>query len=154
MDDDVDPGLPIKLQPCSNGEFVPPPPTPLVVETARRMRRQADGAARTLGMSRRRFLLSSMGAASMLTILAACASDQAKHADGAAPGGTFEVPPEAGRDPAAAADAIGGDEFVFDVQGHFLDYSHDVGAQVPDFPQSACGADDARDCYSADSSST
>lgn len=150
MDDDVDPGLPIKLHPCSNGEFVPPPTSPLVAETARRMRREADVAARRLGMSRRRFLLSSMGAASMLAILSACASDQAKHADGAAPGGTFDVSGEAGRDPGAAADAVGGDEFVFDVQGHFLDYSHDVGAAVPDFPQSACGADDARDCYSAD----
>ena len=103
------------------------------------MRREADGAARRLGMSRRRFLLSSMGAASMLAILSACASDQAKHADGDAPGGTFDVPAEAGRDPGAAADAIGGDEFVFDVQGHFLDYSHDVGAPVPDFPQSGAG---------------
>ena len=30
--DDEDPGLPIKLNPCSNGEFVPEPPTPLVRE--------------------------------------------------------------------------------------------------------------------------
>ncbi len=150
MDDDVDPGLPIKLHPCSNGEFVPPPASPLVRETARRMRGEADGAARRLGMSRRRFLLSSMGAASMLTILSACASDQARHDGSGAPGGTFAVPPEAGTDPAAATDALGGDEFVFDVQGHFLDYSHDVGAPVPDFPQSGCGADDPHDCYSAD----
>ena len=35
---DDDPGLPIKLGPCSNGEFVPPPPTPLVREAARRAR--------------------------------------------------------------------------------------------------------------------
>jgi hypothetical protein len=150
MEDDRDPGLPIKLHPCSNGEFVPPPTSPVARETARRMRRESDVAARELGMSRRRFLLSSMGAASMLTILAACSSEQAAHDDGSAPGGTFDVPAEAGRDPDAAAEAVGGDEFVFDVQGHFLDYSHDTGAPVPNFPQSGCGADDPHDCYSAE----
>ena len=144
-----DPGLPIKLNPCSNGEFVPGPATPLALETVRRTRAAADREAAAIGMSRRRFLLSTMGSAAMLTILAACAKDQAAHDGVGAPGGTYVVPPEAGRDPAAAADALGGDEFVFDVQGHFLDYSHDYGA-VPAFPQSNCNPGDPRSCYSVD----
>ena len=39
---------------------------------------------------------------------------------------------------------------MFDVQGHFLDYSHDYGAPLPAFPQSDCGADDPHDCYSVE----
>jgi predicted TIM-barrel fold metal-dependent hydrolase len=145
VDDSDDPGLPIKLGPCSNGEFVPPPPTPLARQVARRTRELADHHARRLGMSRRQFLLSSMGAATMLTVLGACSSD-----DEASPGGTFAIDPEATHDPDAAAEAVGGDEFVFDVQGHFLDYSHDFAGSAPGFPQSRCGEDDPKDCYSVD----
>jgi predicted TIM-barrel fold metal-dependent hydrolase len=141
-----EPGLPIKLHPCSNGEYVPPPPSALAREVARRTRAQAERNARLVGMSRRRFLLSSMGAATMLSVLAACSSD----ASNGTSGGTFTVPPEATVDPDAALDALGGDEFVFDVQGHFLDFSHDVGAAAPVFPQSDCGQDDPLDCYSVD----
>lgn len=96
-------------------------------------------------MSRRRFLLSSMGAATMLTVLGACSKDQE-----ASPGGTFVVDPEAQKDPEVAADALGGEEFVFDVQGHFLDYSHDFTGAAPGFPQSSCGEEDPKDCYSVD----
>ena len=147
MPADDDPGLPIKLGPCSNGEYLPRPPTRLAREIARRTRVEADAHARALGMSRRSFLLSSMGAATMLTVLAACSSED----EGGSPGGSFAVDPEAQRDPDAAAEALGGDEFVFDDQGHFLEYSHDVpGGGAPAFPQSQCGEDDARDCYSVD----
>jgi uncharacterized protein len=141
-----DPGLPIKLHPCSNGEFVPPPPSRLARETARRTRVLAERNARALGLSRRQFLLSSMGAASMLTVLAACS----READSGRSGGTFEVPPEAQLDPDAAADALGGEEFVFDVQGHFLEYGPDFTGSPPGFPQSQCGEADPADCYSAD----
>jgi hypothetical protein len=149
--DDEDPGLPIKLNPCSNGEFVPEAPTPLVRETVRRARRDAEDTARRLGMSRRRFLLSSLGAATTLSALAACSRDEAR-SGGTEPGGTFVVPPEATTEPEAATAAVGGDELVFDVQTHFLDNNHDV----PDlglsgaFPQSTCGERDPRDCYSVD----
>src|SRR4051812_23173605 len=63
MPADEDPGLPIKLGPCSNGEYVPRPAAPLAREVARRTRDLADRHARAIGMSRRQFLLSSMGAA-------------------------------------------------------------------------------------------
>ena len=49
MDDD-DIGLPIKLGPCSNGEFVPPPPTDLTREVARRARIECEENARRTGM--------------------------------------------------------------------------------------------------------
>ncbi|WP_208027309.1 amidohydrolase family protein [Rhabdothermincola sediminis] len=144
--DDVDPGLPIKLHPCSNGEYLPPPASPLVREVARRTRERAASNAHAVGMSRRQFLLSSMGAATMLTVLAACS----REAEEGEPGGTFVTSPEAERDPDAARDALGGDDFVFDVQGHFLDYSHDYGGPVPAFPQSNCGSADPKECYSVE----
>jgi len=146
MPSDDDPGLPIKIGPCSNGEFVPRPASRFTREVARRTRLAAEHNARVLGMSRRQFLLSSMGAATMLTVLGACSND----ADEGSPGGTFSVDPEAQRDPRAAAESIGGDEFVFDVQGHFLEYSHDFPGRAPAFPQSSCGEQDAKDCYSVD----
>src|SRR5690606_32584175 len=135
--------------PCSNGEFAPQPATAVVLETARRTRDVAERRARQLGMTRRRFLQSSMGAATMLTILAAC-SREAERDAGSEPGGTFDVPPDAGTDPGAAREALGGDDFVFDVQGHFLEYSHDSTGDPPSFPQSGCGEDAPTDCYSVD----
>ena len=39
---------------------------------------------------------------------------------------------------------------MFDVQGHFLDYSHDFTGAAPGFPQSECGENDPKDCYSVD----
>jgi predicted TIM-barrel fold metal-dependent hydrolase len=84
-----DPGLPIKLHPCSNGEFVPRRASPLVREAVRRARADAEANARRLGMSRRRFLLSSMGAATTLLALGACSDDASR--DGAA---DFELVPD------------------------------------------------------------
>jgi hypothetical protein len=151
IDDDLDPGLPIKLNPCSNGEFLPPRPTPLVREAVRRARRDAEEQARRLGLSRRRFLLSSLGAATTLAALSACSQDEAGNRN-ESPGGTYAVPPEATSEADAAYAALGGEELVFDVQTHFLDANHDI----PDlgisgsFPQGQCGEQDARDCYSVD----
>ena len=149
--DDVDPGLPIKLGPCSNGEFVPLPPSPLVRETARRARAEAEETARRLGMSRRRFLLSSMGAALTLGVLGACSKDRAA-SSGSSPGGTFSIPPDASTDAGAASSAVGGTEAIVDVQTHLLDYAAAPGA--PDFfggfPQKDCGEDDPRACFGLD----
>src|SRR5829696_1882574 len=118
---DDDPGLPIKLRPCSNGEFVPPPPTALVREAVRRAREACDDNARRTGMSRRDFLRSTMGAATTLAVLAACSSDRASN-EGRDSGGTFRIPEESTTEPEAATDVLGGEEFVFDVQGHLLEF--------------------------------
>jgi predicted TIM-barrel fold metal-dependent hydrolase len=143
---DDDPGLPIKLGPCSNGEFLPAPPSSFAREVARRSREAIEHHARRVGMTRRRFLLSSMASATMLSVLAAC-SDEAERGS---PGGTFSTDPEAGLDPDAARDAVGGDEFVFDVQGHFLEYPDGYRGPVPDFPQAGCDANDPASCFSAE----
>jgi len=151
---DDDPGLPIKLNPCSNGEFIPPPPSPIVREAVRRAREDAERNARRLGMSRRRFLLSSMGAATTLMALAACSSEAQKAAGTGGTGGTFRVPTEAGTEPDAAYDALGGEQFVFDVQTHYLDATHDYPPALGVmFPQASCDAGkggDSKVCFSVD----
>ena len=141
--DDEDPGLPIGLTPASNGEFRPLPATPLVREVVRRSRLALDANARRTGLSRRDFLLSAAGSATMLAVLAACSKES-----GDGNGGTFTVPPESTVEPGAAEEALGGDEFVFDVQSHFLDYPPDSTQPLPSFPQSSCG--DGYDCYSVE----
>jgi hypothetical protein len=95
-------------------------------------------------MSRRDFLLSAAGTATMLATLTACSKESGEGA-----GGSFPVPPDATVDPEVAEEAIGGDEFVFDVQGHFLDYPPGTPtAALVGFPQSACG--EGPECYSAE----
>lgn len=145
--EDDDPGLPIKWHPVSNGEFVPPAPTRLVREATRQSLLALDANARRLGVSRRQFLLSACGSATMLTVLSACSKDEAKQA-GRRPGGTFEVTPESTTEPEAAAESIGGDELIFDVQTHLLEYPEGAPAgAAPAFPQSECGEADPLDCY-------
>ncbi|HLM65739.1 MAG TPA: amidohydrolase family protein [Acidimicrobiales bacterium] len=146
-DDPADPGLPIKLNPCSNGEYPPRAVTPLVRETVRRARGLCDERARRLGMDRRAFLLSTMGAATTLATLAACSSDQS----GGGSGGTYDVPEEAGTDPDAATEALGGPGPVIDVQTHFLEYPAGTGAGMgSSFPQARCGEADPADCFRTD----
>ncbi|MGH9085378.1 MAG: hypothetical protein ACRDYW_07990, partial [Acidimicrobiales bacterium] len=72
---DDEPGLPIKLGPCSNGEYAPPPPRPGIVRAARLARSTCEDAARRLGMSRRDFLRSSMASAATLLAIGACSDD-------------------------------------------------------------------------------
>ena len=146
---DDDPGLPIKWHPVSNGEFVPPPPTPLVREAIRRSQAELDANARRVGLSRRRFLLSACGSATMLSVLAACAKEEAaRKGRGTGTGGTYTVPTEATTEPEAAAHALGGDELIFDIQSHLLEYPAGApAAAAPAFPQTKCGEDDPLDCY-------
>ncbi len=159
--DEVDPGLPLKLWPCSNGEYLPPPLDDLRREAMRRARAAADLHARRHGWSRRRFLLSSAGMASGLVALQAC-SDEQSQSSGSEPGGRFTVPPSAAADPEEAAVTVHGPatsapvtrtqpapvedpEVVVDVQTHFLE----SGEWGVSFPQSGCGEADPIDCYSA-----
>ncbi len=158
-----EPGLPIKLAPCSNGEIAPPPPSPLAREVARRTEAVVDAKARRLGISRREFLRSSMGAATMLAVLAACTRESGQT------GGRFDVdpsttgdrsattaPPEADSastmEPDAAEEAVGplDAEVIVDVQNHLLEYPDDSPATAPGFGQSSCGEADPRDCYGID----
>src|SRR6476646_550328 len=149
--DDVDPGVPIKLGPCSNGEFVPGRVAPLAAEATRLAQVEAGDRARRLGMSRRRFLLSSMGAAAGLLVLDAC-SKQKGSATQSSPAGSFSVPPESASDASAAESTVGGTEAILDVQTHLLDY--ELVPEGPDFgggfPYSQCGETDPRDCFGVD----
>jgi predicted TIM-barrel fold metal-dependent hydrolase len=147
-----DPGLPIKFGPVSNGEYDPHPLPPVLLETIRRARDLCERNARRAGMSRREFLLSASGAAATLFVLNACTREAARQA-GREPGGGYQVSPEATLDPEAAMEEVGGEEFVFDVQGHLLEYDLNPATRDPvqfwtRFPQQGCGEDDPRDCYS------
>ena len=142
-------GLPIKLGPASNGEYHPPPPSPLVREAVRRALTFVDDTTRRTGLSRREFLRSTCAAAATLAAVAACSKEEAA-SRGEEPGGTFTVPPEATTDTSAAEEALGGDGFVMDVQTHLLEY--DLSRPVRQFwgnafPQSQCGEDDPRACF-------
>jgi uncharacterized protein len=142
-----DPGLPIKLGPCSNGEYPPRPASPVAREAARRARRLSEDNARRLGLSRREFLLSAMGAATGLVALAACSSDES----GGRAGGSYDVPEDATTDPDVATSVLGGDEPVIDVQTHFLEYPEGAEASFGlGFPQARCGEDDPADCFRID----
>lgn len=137
-----DPGLPIKLGPCSNGEFRARPPTRLALEVERRANRAVDDKARRLGISRRAFLRSSLGAATALATLAACTRESGQT------GGDFALDPTTTMDRELADEAVGpiSGEFILDVQNHLLEYPDGQGGD-PGFPQSACGEADPRDCY-------
>jgi uncharacterized protein len=146
---DLDPHgvrLPIKIDTTSNGEFVPIPLT-RANRTANRLALQrADDNARRTSNSRRRFLISSCGAATALLAM--------NHVNAAAGklGGFFDVPAEAALDGALAEATLGGEEFIFDVQGHYVDPTGAWLAQVPEFarpfagmPKAGCELDDGSD---------
>jgi predicted TIM-barrel fold metal-dependent hydrolase len=148
-----DPGLPVKLGPCSNAEYDPEPLPPVLRETIRLVRLASEGHARRVGLTRRDFLLSTMGAAAMLTALDACTRDRMRAVEGRDPGGRYEIPSEAAEDLGAAEDAVSGEEFIFDVQGHLLEYDLDPASRYEPFwgdgfPQANCGEEDPRACFS------
>ena len=106
--------LPIKIDTTSNGEFSPRP----LADHNRKGNALAwrwitENAARS-GLDRRAFLLS--GSAAATTLLA---HNKANAAAGKS-GGFFDVAAAAGVDAEIAADALEGEEFIFDVQGHFV----------------------------------
>ena len=106
--------LPIKVDSTSNGEFEPVPLDARQREGNRQARLEAARNAKRLGMGRRAFLVSMCGAASTLLAF------NAVNAAAGRRGGSFELAAEAAVEPEAAAEALGGQEFIFDVQGHFI----------------------------------
>jgi len=116
MEDPEGRRLPIKLDATSNGEFMPVPLSGANRDALRRAHDAATANARRLGVTRRGFLVSACGAAS--TLLAFNAANAAAGVSG----GAFDVPKDAALEPQVAQSALGGKgEFVFDVQGHFVD---------------------------------
>ena len=109
--------LPIKLDSTSNGEFAPVPLWPANLEAKRLAHEAAATNARRLGCSKRAFLTSSCGAAS--TLLAFNAANAAAGRSG----GFFDLPRDAALDMQLARAQVGParQEFILDVQGHFID---------------------------------
>jgi predicted TIM-barrel fold metal-dependent hydrolase len=147
--------LPIKYGPVSNGEFLPIPHSPFLREVIHRTRGLADENARRLGVSRRQFLNGVTGAATALFVLSACSDEQAK-SNGTEPGGRFGVSTTSTVDRDAALDELGGDEFIFDVQTHYVNYDQapELGEWTAIFPGARCPegveAGSAKACFTAD----
>ncbi len=109
--------LPIKLDSTSNGEFVPVPLSPANRAANRLAHEFASAFSKKLSFGRRKFLTSACGAAS--TLLAFNAANAAAGRSG----GFFDLPKDAALDDQLARVQVGPakDEFIFDVQGHFID---------------------------------
>jgi hypothetical protein len=131
--------LPIKLDATSNGEFEPVPLSPANRAGNRLAQEAATGNTKRLGLNRRDFLVSACGAASALLAFNAANAAAGKR------GGFFELEPEAALDSQLAQARVGSKgEFIFDVQGHFVD---PTGAWVKTAsadafkwsPKAACG---------------
>ncbi len=120
--------LPIKLDSTSNGEFEPIPLDRVQRHANVLAREAAASCARRAGLPRRDFLTSACGAAATLL-----AFNEANAAAGRT-GGYFELPSDAAEDLQLAAAHVDGDEFIFDVQGHFVNPD---GAWLRDLPESA-----------------
>jgi hypothetical protein len=121
--------LPIKIDTTSNGEFAPVPLAAANRAGNRLAHEAATGNAKRLGLSRRDFLVSACGAASTLLAFNAANAAAGNH------GGFFNIEPEAALEPQLAQARLGGkDEFIFDVQGHFVD---PTGAWVKTAPADA-----------------
>src|SRR5215510_672877 len=107
--------LPVKLDTTTNGEFVPIPLGREHVLANEVAMRNATRHARGLGMSRREFLVSASGTATALLAM------NAAYAMAGNVGGSFVLAQAAAKDPALAQAQLGRREFIFDVQGHFVD---------------------------------
>ncbi len=120
--------LPIKLDSTSNGEFMPVPLSSTNRAANRLAHDHASAFSRKLSVTRRSFLLSACGAASTLLAF------NAANAAAGTTGGYFDLPQDAALDLELARAQVGPakDEFILDVQGHFIDRpeGNDKGPEV------------------------
>lgn len=105
---------PIKLDTTSNGEFEPVPLKAVHHEINHQARETAFAHSRRLGLNRRGFLVSACGAATMLLEM------NAAYARAGLTGGFYDLPREAALEHEVARAFLEGSEFIFDVQGHFV----------------------------------
>lgn len=142
MKDDADPEgrrLPVKVDATSNGEFAPIPLDASLRHANALAAERAAELAKHAGKTRREFLVSTCGAASSLLAL------NAAHAAAGRTGGFFELSADAALDAQVAAAELGKKEFIFDVQGHFVNpdgawlKKHPPGARpLSGMPKAAC----------------
>ncbi len=146
---DEDPGLPIAFHQCSNGEYDPEPITPERREAEKTARAEIDDAIRRSSLSRREFLRSASALAICLTAIDRAVSA----AGGSSPGLFYPFDPVSRLDTEAAEAMLGPRQFVFDVQGHLLEYDLDPSTRGDwfwgsQFPQARCTEeDDPRACF-------
>lgn len=142
--------LPIKLDATSNGEFMPIPLSAAARSANRVAQERVTGAGKKLRLARRNFLKSITGAAAALIAM----NDAFARVGNV--GGFFDVPREAAFEPVLARASIGGNEFIFDIQGHHVNpmgswrrWNNRWTYILRFFPQSRCG-DGAVECFSAE----
>jgi hypothetical protein len=140
--------LPVKLDSTSNGEFEPVA-LPSVALYARRLAHaDIESAAKRVGLTRRRYLASVLGAAATLAAFNRAFAAAGKR------GGIYAIAPEAPFDKAAAQASVAGDEFIFDVQLHHVNpqgaWRKAAGADAFKWaPKSSCGQADHVECLSS-----
>jgi predicted TIM-barrel fold metal-dependent hydrolase len=117
--------LPIKLDTTCNGEFAPVPLSAANRAANHLAAEAATRNARRLGIGRRAFLVSACGAASTLLAFNAANAAAGKR------GGWYELDADAAVEPPVAIAKLGDNQFIFDVQGHFVD---PTGAWVRNAP--------------------
>ena len=106
--------LPIKVDTATNGEYAPIALDPVHHEARQSSLETAGAHAKRLGGARRSFLVSACGAATTLLGM------NAAYARHGLTGGYFDVPKDAALDLQLARSTLDGNEFIFDVQGHFV----------------------------------
>jgi predicted TIM-barrel fold metal-dependent hydrolase len=152
MVDEIRGPLPVKVDATSNGEFRPVPLTEHLARANSEAELRIGEHAKRVGLGRRTFLQSLCGAATTFLTL-----NNAFAAIGNT-GGLFRLPKESAFEPAAAAEALAGDEFIFDVQTHMVDPTGAWRSSAGRYwerifandPQGSCGSDDPVDCFSAE----
>jgi predicted TIM-barrel fold metal-dependent hydrolase len=106
--------LPVKLDTTTNGEFAPIPLEAVHHAARRHALEQATRNARRVARSRRAFLVSACGVATTLL------GFNAAYAATGRRGGYYELPPDAALDLQVARSTLDRQDFIFDVQGHFV----------------------------------
>ena len=152
MVDELRGPLPVKVDATSNGEFRPVPLADHVARANSEAELRISDHAKRVGLGRRAFLQSLCGAATTLLTL-----NKAFAAVGNT-GGLFSMPKESAFEPAAAADTLAGDEFIFDVQTHLVDPTGAWRSSAGKYwaqafagdPQGRCGEEDPVACFSAE----
>ena len=129
--------LPIKIDSTSNGEYEPIPITTRNEQGNKLALDRAMESSKRLGQSRRKFLISSCGAASTLLAL--------NHANAYhnRTGGFFNVSEESALDNHSANAQVGGNEFIFDVQGHYVNPEGDWLSRIPSSARPYAGMEKA-----------
>jgi predicted TIM-barrel fold metal-dependent hydrolase len=140
--------LPVKLDSTSNGEYWPTTPSPALRAVQRSAIEQAFINARRVGLSRREYLASSCGVATVLLALNQLGCG----------GGRYRVSQDAPLDKASADQVLTGKEFIFDVQTHevsgdriwWVSGQPSIGDFLKTTPQADCGAPLWARCFTED----